>query len=177
MFCIAVQSTTSRVKVLKVLVWCLGWGVSSSIKCFLLYDERTRLLIMGQGWNQEYLSPAGVGENPLLRPTVLFNIQSIHAWNLKKKRTWKGWKELVMAKGTTSLGFQVSGHLSDQLPLHIVRAVTGAGREAVVQRVAQGAHRICPRFAGETGGGRLIHLAAVLHALPRIGVAVTSAAA
>lgn len=60
------------------------------------------------------------------------------------------------------------------LHLHIIRAVTGAGGEAVVQRVAKGAYGICPSFAGEAGGGWLIHLAAVLHVLPSIGMASQS---
>lgn len=61
--------------------------------------------------------------------------------------------------------------------LHIIGALAGAGGEAVVQRVAQGAHRIRPGLSGEAGGGGLVHLAAVLRALPHISVAVTSAAA
>lgn len=66
--------------------------------------------------------------------------------------------------------------LLNLLPLHIVGALTGAGGEAVVQRIAEGAHGICPGLAWEAGGGGLVPLAAVLPALPRIGVAVASAA-
>lgn len=62
--------------------------------------------------------------------------------------------------------------------LHVIGALTGAGGEAVVQGVAQGAHWVRPRPAGEAGGGRrLVRLAAVLRALPGVGVAFASAAA
>lgn len=64
---------------------------------------------------------------------------------------------------------------SDSLALHVVGALTGAGREAVVQRVAEGAHRVESRPVGEAGGGGgLVRLAAVLPTLPR---AATTAAA
>lgn len=96
---------------------------------------------------------------------------------------------IILAKNTSSLSRQKSGlknqtraFVTTALPsysslLHVVGALAGAGGEAVVQRVAEGAHGIGPRPAGETGGGGLVHPAAVFPALPRIRVAVASAAA
>lgn len=62
--------------------------------------------------------------------------------------------------------------------LDVVGALAGAGREAVVQRVAQRAHGVRPGPAGEAGGGRrLVGLAHVLPAaaaaaLPRVSAVV-----
>lgn len=70
-----------------------------------------------------------------------------------------------------------SGLTPPPSPLHVVGALAGAGGEAVVQRVTQGANRIRPRLTGEAGGGRLVLLAAVRLAFPRIPVGVASPAA
>lgn len=58
--------------------------------------------------------------------------------------------------------------------LHIVRALTGAGGEAVVQRIAEGAHGIRSGPAREAGGGGLVGFAAALPALPLVGVAAAA---
>jgi len=58
-------------------------------------------------------------------------------------------------------------------PLHFVGALAGAGGEAVVQRVAEGAHGVGP----PAGGGGLVRPAAVLLAPARLGVPVATATA
>lgn len=103
--------------------------------------------------------------------------------NKRKGALKKGKKDLVRVKNLTccqSQTWDIHGTTalpSYSLPLYVIWALTGAGGEAVVQRVTEGAHRIRPRLAREAGGGGLVHLAAVLAALPRVCVAVTSAAA
>lgn len=100
----------------------------------------------------------------------------------KKRSIEKGKKDLVRVKNLTCCQSQTSdihgttALPSYSLPLYVIWALTGAGGEAVVQRVTEGAHGIRPRLAREAGGGGLVHLAAVLAALPRVCVAVTSAA-
>lgn len=49
--------------------------------------------------------------------------------------------------------------------LHIIGALTGAGGEAVVERVAEGTSLISPRLCGEAGRAGLVGLTAVLPAL------------
>lgn len=62
------------------------------------------------------------------------------------------------------------------LTLNVIGPLTGVGREAVVQRVTEGAHWIHSRFAGEAGRRRLVSFAAVLPVRLGVGEAVASAA-
>lgn len=100
--------------------------------------------------------------NPLRGPTGGVNIQTKEGENPKGRE-----QGLNPDPGRTTA--------PDSLALHVVGALTGAGGEAVVQRVAEGAHRVESRPVGEAGGGGgLVRLAAVLPTLPR---AATTAAA